>query len=174
MSQIQRLHYMVDVDQGVLSKAIDGTPFHMNGSTVADDLGMSRFGTLYLYACDRYGSLFIVKLGAFDGAGTTVQLNHSTLCAGRDVFCAGTISIKNGQLWGVTNNSGHYRPDTDALARFLRKLQNEDGVNLQIVIVADKSQTLNTTTGSAFLNQSRGYACRFKDPAIQALANVSV
>ena len=174
MSQIQRLHYMVDVDQGVFSKAIDGAQFQMNGSTVADDLGMARDSSLYLFACDRHGSLFVVRSGAFDGAGRTVQLNHSTLCAGREVFCAGTISIKNGQLRGITNNSGHYRPDTDSLTRFLTKLQNEDGVNLQNVIVADQSQTLNTTTGAAFLQQNKGYACRYQDPAIQALAGVRV
>jgi hypothetical protein len=178
MSQIQRLQYMVDVDQGVFSRAIDGTPFHMNGSTVGADLGFNIAGVgdgpYYMYACDRHGSLFVVRAEAFDGGGRKVQLNHSTLCAGREVICAGMISIKNGQLRGINNESGHYQPDTDALTRLLTKLQNEDGVNLQNVIVCDKAQNQNVTTGAAFLNQNRGYACRAKDPAIRALALVSV
>jgi hypothetical protein len=174
MSQIQRLHYMVDVDQGVFSKAIDGTPYHMNGTTVASDLGMGSGAVIYLYACDRYGSLFVVREGAFDGNGLTVQLNHSTLCAGRDVFCAGTISIKNGNLRGITNNSGHYRPDTHALTRFLTKLQNEDGVILHNVVVADQAQHFNTTTGAAFLSQNTGYADRYQDPVVQALVKAMV
>jgi hypothetical protein len=170
MSQIQRLHYMVDVDQATFSRATDGTPYHMNGSTVGNDLGMGAESQPYMYACDRYGNIFIVREGEFDRDGKKVQLNHSTLCAGRDVVCAGTISIKNGNLMGITNTSGHYRPDTEALSRVLRKLRDDDGVNLNNVIVADQSQNRNTTTGAAFLVQNTGYKCQFREPVIQALA----
>ena len=101
-------------------------------------------------------------------------MNHSTLCAGRDVICAGTISIKNGVLRGITNTSGHYQPNTDALTQLLRKLRDEDGVNLNTVIVADQSQSRNITIGAEFLRQNRGYKCRLNEPAIQALINAGI
>jgi hypothetical protein len=131
---------------------------------------MGAYSQPYMYSCDRYGNIFIVREGEFDRDGKKVQLNHSTLCAGRDVVCAGTISIKNGNLRGITNTSGHYSPDTEALSRVLRKLRDDDGVNLNNVIVADQSQNRNTTTGAAFLVQNTGYKCQFREPVIQALA----
>src|SRR5436305_935453 len=61
MSQIQRLDYMVDVDRGDLTKAVDGSPYHMNGSSVVEDLGMRGSKKMCSYEVYWYGNLFVVR-----------------------------------------------------------------------------------------------------------------
>ena len=140
MSKMQRLSYMAAIEDGRFYRATDSSVIDMPGTTVADDLGQglgrdaeTKTG---IFACDRYGSLFLVKNDLKDKNGNSIQLNHSTLLAGNEVLCAGTISIKKGVLMGITNLSGHYRPDTNALKALLRDWQGED-VNVQSVLVID-------------------------------------
>jgi len=138
MSKMQRLSYMAAIEDGRFYRATDGSLIDMPGTTVADDLGQGDAGekATAIFACDRYGGLFLVKNDLKDKDGKSIQLNHSTLLAGNEVLCAGTISIKKGVLMGITNLSGHYRPDTNALKGLLRDWQGED-VSLQSVLVLD-------------------------------------
>ena len=139
MSKRQRLSYMAAVEDGRFYRATDGSVIDMPGTTVDDDLGQGRNGEkdTTLYACDRYGNLFLVRAGLKDKNGNSVQLNHSTLLAGNEVLCAGTISIKKGALVGITNLSGHYMPDTNALTTMIRDWQQSDEVDLAAVLVYD-------------------------------------
>jgi len=145
MSKMQRLSYMAAIEDGRFYRATDGSVIDMSGTTVADDLGQGDAGekATAIYACDRYGGLFLVKNDLNDKNGNSIQLNHSTLLAGNEVLCAGTISIKKGVLMGITNLSGHYRPDTIALKALLRDCQGED-VNLQSVLVMDQLVGIET------------------------------
>jgi len=145
MSKMQRLSYMAAIEDGRFYRATDGSVIDMSGTTVADDLGQGDAGekATAIYACDRYGGLFLVKNDLKDKDGKSLQLNHSTLLAGNEVLCAGTISIKKGALMGITNLSGHYRPDTNALKALLRDWQGED-VNLQSVLVMDQLVGIET------------------------------
>jgi hypothetical protein len=145
MSKMQRLSYMAAIEDGRFYRATDGSVIDMSGTTVADDLGQGDAGekATAIYACDRYGGLFLVKNDLNDKNGNSIQLNHSTLLAGNEVLCAGTISIKKGVLMGITNLSGHYRPDTIALKALLRDWQGED-VNLQSVLVMDQLVGIET------------------------------
>jgi hypothetical protein len=72
------------------------------------------------------------------------------MLAGNEVLCAGTISIKDGVLKGVSNLSGHYAPDTAALTTMLREWQNADAVPLDRVVVLDKALGI-TTFGKKFM-----------------------
>jgi hypothetical protein len=67
---------------------------------------------LYPYAIDEYGNLISVnevdKKLAMIGKGE--RFNHSTLNAGKNVVCAGTIGVKKGQLTYIDTSSGHYQP----------------------------------------------------------------
>ena len=143
LNKIQRLEFMVGVDrrQRKLVKATDDSPYDMPGSTVNDDLGQgdNPQHDSQMYACDKYGNLFVFKAdvqGQRNGA--VQQVNHSTFCAGKDVLCAGTISIKGGQLRGISNLSGHYLPDTKQLTDLLKKLV-DDGILIDGVLVLDRS-----------------------------------
>jgi hypothetical protein len=124
------------------------------------DLGVAQGGgkseeahrkATFIYACDRYGSLFLVQNDMKDKNQNDLQLNHSTLLAGNEVLCAGTISIKKGALMGITNLSGHYQPDTNALTTMLRDWQQTDEVKFDTVLVIDRALGIETL-GPRYLN----------------------
>jgi hypothetical protein len=145
MSKMQRLSYMAAIEDGRFYRATDGSLIDMSGTTVEDDLGQGDAGesATAIFACDRYGGLFLVKNDMKDKDGNSIQLNHSTLLAGNEVLCAGTLSIKKGVLKGISNLSGHYRPDTTALKALLRDWQGED-VDIQTVLVLDGLLAIET------------------------------
>lgn len=112
--------------QGKLAK-VDGSLWDLGGWDTA-------------YAMDEYGNLFIGQ-----GLGTnTDRFNHSTLLGGKDVLCAGTLKIRNGQLFSFNNNSGHYKPTGVHVYKALLAL-GEDGVDLSQTLV-----TIVTTQGHGF------------------------
>jgi hypothetical protein len=156
INKLERLKHMVSVENGVFVKAIDGTPYHMPNQTVGEDLGGGLGAVSSMYACDAYGNFFIgpdfLKVN-----GKRVQINHSSYAAGHDVICAGMISIKNGVLKAISNNSGHYTPDTNKLTELLRWLESE-GVDLRGVLVYDQAQPQQTQVSQAslFINGQYG------------------
>jgi hypothetical protein len=65
---------------------------------------------------------------------------HSSYMAGRDVLCAGRIFVKQGNLVGIDNASGHYKPSADHLRRAIRELDRQ-GVDLEELYCEDISRT---------------------------------
>lgn len=151
MSKLQRIRHMVAVENGKFYWAVDGTVIDMAGQSVEMDLGTKAGGVEYPYACDRYGNLFVVGNDLKAKDGTKLQVNHSTMLAGNEVLCAGTISIKKGMLRAVSNLSGHYQPDTDALKAFITELRDEEGVNVNRAVIVDRKLGI-TTTGLRFMD----------------------
>jgi hypothetical protein len=187
MSKFQRLSYMVVVRNGQFVKLIDDSVVNMDKTTVAADLCVALINpatgkpkTVFasdskIYACDKAGNLFITGQDIKDSEGEFLQLNHSTLLAGKDVLCAGTISIKNGKLRGITNMSGHYKPDTNALHQILTALKNE-GTRLEDVFVLDMSRPENEqqTEATLFLRATYGrFPLRTGSGAQQLLARTT-
>jgi hypothetical protein len=167
LSKFQRLQYMVPVDFGVFWRSLASKNYDMPGSRVTDDILAPA--TAYMFACDRYGNLFVVKNDMKDTSGNYIQINHSTLVSGRDVLCAGTISIKGGKLKGVSNSSGHYTPSTQELTNFLKLLQTDGGVTLDAsVVVIDKAGGIYTTADRFLLADFKDLA---KTQAVQNLLN---
>lgn len=163
MTKIQRLQYMAACENGRFFNVTAGAEIDMSGSTVDDDL---ERGVLRLYACDRYGNLFIVAEN-HTVKGQKVQVNHSTLLGGREVLCAGTISIKRGILRGITNLSGHYKPDGAALSALVADLGQ--AVEWKKVAIKDMARGI-TTTGERYIAQD--YTDRAKEFAVtMALAS---
>jgi hypothetical protein len=154
LSKLQRLHYMVAVENGEFVKATDSSVVDMPGTTVGEDLGNGGESDTKVYACDMAGNLFIVQNNLRDSQNAIVQLNHSTLLAGKEVVCAGTISIKKGRLRAISNQSGHYKPGTHALTQMVRELQNE-GVDLRNVVVSDMALQ-QYTAGEFYLQGQYG------------------
>ena len=149
LSKIQRIEYMVEVNQGGrFVKATDNSLIDMAGTKVMADLGQKATGApkpvTQAYACDVYGCLFIIPDHQTDSHGNRIQVNHSTLLAGKDVLCAGAISIKRGTLKAISNGSGHYKPDSVALNAMLNEL-SKAGVDLASVVVQDVHQHIVTT-----------------------------
>lgn len=95
-----------------------------------------------LYAMDRYGNLFVEMDNSTYGKqvlnvqnnssaaaiAARGQTNHSSICAGREVICAGNIYFWKGQLIHIDNASGHYAPTKAALYKAV-KLLIEAGAN---------------------------------------------
>ncbi len=50
------------------------------------------------------------------------EFHHSSFVAGTAVRCAGMISVINGKVEMISNNSGHYRPSKDNLKEFAKWL----------------------------------------------------
>lgn len=49
-------------------------------------------------------------------------LNHSFLANGKKVLAAGGLIFRQGQLVGITNNSGHYRPTDEQMLAVIKAL----------------------------------------------------
>jgi hypothetical protein len=71
MSKMQRLSYMVAIEDGKFYRAIDGSEIDMPGNTVESDLGVAQGGgkseeehrkATHIYACDRYGISFSSRM----------------------------------------------------------------------------------------------------------------
>jgi hypothetical protein len=78
------------------------------------------------YAIDKYGNLFIARANRTWKQGEqNAMFNHSTLCAGREVICAGEIRIKQGLIEYISNESGHYKPTAAQLANAINTLIEE-------------------------------------------------
>jgi hypothetical protein len=93
-----------------------------------------KTGRQYVYAINAYGNVFIVQSNVQtpqqDSSGYTgeANLNHSTLNAGREVVCAGVMSLING-VPCIDNNSGHYKPNRTQMHNAICMLA-EEGLDL--------------------------------------------
>lgn len=86
-----------------------------------------------MYAMDAYGNLFYkdpdnVTLPQDRGINVT-NFNHSSFNAGKAVVCAGMVTIVDGRLVWVDNNSGHYKPTKENLHTLIT-LFARDGVDI--------------------------------------------
>ncbi len=66
---------------------------------------------------------------------------HSSYLGGDTVMCTGSMKIINGEITGIKNDSGHYRPTLDHIVNVLETLQMF-GVDLKVIKVSwfDKSK----------------------------------
>lgn len=108
----ERYEFMAYIEQGLF---VDGDGKHLNKDHV-------------LWTMDSYGNMFIYDTDIGKKLGIK-QVNHSSMNSGREVICAGMISVDDGLVTYVTNTSGHYKPTKPHLAEALNIL-NDDGLNL--------------------------------------------
>jgi hypothetical protein len=101
--------HMVVVINGLIRKEP-----HQNYTTALD-----------MWAMDKYGNFMCTSSGA---QVHNHQYNHSSLNAGNDVLCAGTVVITNGVIMEIDNNSGHYRPTRQNLHTAVQVLHHDLGV----------------------------------------------
>ena len=113
----------VDIRAGLLLRS-DGEPVDTrnSGSTIHSGSGVQMFVT---------DARSIIHM-ANQALGIT---HHSSLLAGADVAMAGELQVTKGKIDWVSNTSGHYAPDSDALVQFLGHLR-KDGVAMDFEVRA--------------------------------------
>ena len=67
----------------------------------------------FLYAASQDGDLYTFP--EFDDVRDQGTYQHSSLLAGGEAMCAGTIMLREGRLLTISNLSGHYKPGLAAL-----------------------------------------------------------
>ena len=131
---------------------------------------MGSLNSRQMYAMDRYGNLFVdyddYGYGTFvlnqargpKGAAVNARgkSNHSSLCAGREVICAGTIFFWKGQMIHIDNSSGHYAPRPSALYSAVGILRDA-GTNLNYLRVGvqldgSRGKNMDYYKATTFLN----------------------
>jgi len=144
LTKIQRLQYMVMIEDGLMKRP-DGARITLSpGKSVRVELNKSA------YVIDKYGNLFATTEDDHT-MNVNQRINHTTLCAGNDVLCAGQMSIKDGKLQMITNGSGHYKATTAFLREAVRMLA-DSGIDMRTVLVSDASQNSKTYAALDFLN----------------------
>lgn len=111
--------------------------------------GLAKWGG---FAMSMGRDLYMARHHCGEGAaspGNGANFYHSSYLAGDAVLCAGTILIENGEIRGVCNDSGHYRPDEANFVSFLQALMMQ-GVNIQSVMVYDFNRK-HCVNGNDFL-----------------------
>jgi hypothetical protein len=68
----------------------------------------------------------------YTGSHKISQFHHSSILGGDTVACAGEIKIVGGQIVGLTNKSGHYKPTRLHLFDLLTELRS-NGVDLSAI-----------------------------------------
>lgn len=126
------------------------------GSLMQRGVLFSTGSAMHLYVMDLYGNLFVRDSRADYTSihDALFQYNHSSLNAGKDVICAGTIVVNNGVLREITNESGHYAPTAGNLAECLAELVN-DGLDVSftnVVVVTADGPTLPQPAASFLAN----------------------
>lgn len=119
-----RITKLVVVENGFLW---DGPNHHFDTSGAVN--------SQYPYAIDEYGNL----LSTFENDGLTKgneRFNHSTFNAGKDVICAGMLSVLGGRLVYIDTLSGHYAPTKENLCNALTILRRSCRIDLRAVTCA--------------------------------------
>lgn len=134
LNRKQRLQYLVTIQNGLLYQ--DGELLDHLDPKDKDELWTNT------YAVDQYGNIYS-KLAKWRG----VYFNHSSYCAGKAVLCAGTIGCHKGELFYISNLSGHYKPNSAYLRQLLGILA-EEGVDLSNTLVEamDTKRALKAST----------------------------
>ncbi|KAA9165863.1 hypothetical protein FPZ12_005140 [Amycolatopsis acidicola] len=114
----RREEHRMYVDQdGNMRYAKDGTLF--DTSTATD---IHSDGGRAIFTMDRHGNIYASN---YQGAG---DFHHSTLANGQPISAAGEMTVKNGKITHVNNNSGHYMPQIQQSANIIDEL-NSHGIN---------------------------------------------
>lgn len=88
----------------------------------------------HIYAMDAWGNLISARSNHSFADGS--NLNHSSLCAGREVICAGEITFQNGFITEISNESGHYKPSAQRLGHAIQVLNEEYDLHLGQTLTA--------------------------------------
>ena len=95
---------------------VDGK-FYMNGSLFSSGFSSGsgpQAQQAHLFAISLSGDFYVYR--------KVPGINHSSMLSGANVICAGFICIVGGKLQYISNCSGHYQPQVDALLTAIQVL----------------------------------------------------
>ncbi len=107
----ERRAYRMEFDNGGRLIKPDGTPY--------DTTGASNFS-----GTDK--GIFVVSPDGQLYSSTEYpvgEFHHSSFLSGKPVAAAGELEVQNGQIVGISDRSGHYQPEPEMTAQFLRYLE---------------------------------------------------
>lgn len=110
----------------------DGKLYDVNGQPV-DTSAASNHWTgngQGVFVMDRYGNLYL------SNAHEVGRFHHSSFLDGQPVAAAGEMEVHNGELVGVTDRSGHYKPDAGLLQQAMGQMKQQ-GVNFDHVNIVN-------------------------------------
>ncbi|MCV7288948.1 methyl-accepting chemotaxis protein [Mycolicibacterium wolinskyi] len=116
--------HRVVVDQHGLLRHIDGRLVDTRGAKSLWSSGGGRA----IFTMDPHGNLY-VSLEHARG-----RIHHSTLSSGKPVTGAGELTVVDGRLIELTDNSGHYRPLRSNTQNVIDELANQ-GIDMDAVSV---------------------------------------
>jgi RHS repeat-associated protein len=113
LDENQRLAYLVTSKDGLLYDA-QGNLLDTGSLSSLHSRGGAGVG---IFVMDEYGNIYV-------GSHEYGEFHHSSFLAGGDVAAAGEIVADNGHVIGITDKSGHYKPDPEYSNQMLKELQD--------------------------------------------------
>jgi len=119
-----------DVVEYLDANARQAYKLHVKGGKLYDSAG-NLFDTSVVKAPNRASggsAIFVMdENGDFYASKTQIvgKFHHSSLLAGAPVAAAGTIEVINGQIRGLSDRSGHYRPANEFTRQAVDSLQRQ-------------------------------------------------
>lgn len=111
-------YYFSDSDRELLRTHVEKSKLVRYGGPV-ETRGVSCLPNNHcIFAMSLEGELYTVNYAA----SSNTQINHSSILAGQDVLCAGTIRAHAGVLIDIATNSGHYKPQREDMLRCVKQL----------------------------------------------------
>jgi hypothetical protein len=107
-------------------KLINGL-FYDNNNQLVNTINpkeSGRYATSSLYVIDRDFNFYVFGNKFSDG----FSIHHSSILSGRPVICAGYLTIIQGKLKSLSNESGHYQPTDSALFKVIYYLKKQQVV----------------------------------------------
>ncbi|MBN8555423.1 MAG: GNAT family N-acetyltransferase [Deltaproteobacteria bacterium] len=119
----------------------DGKIFRADGSLFDTTAGVGQSSYYYM---DAKGDLY-----ALPQHNETLD-HHSSLTGGLRITCVGYIKVVNGELLGIDNDSGHYRPQDKQLLHVKRVLEEQGIKTKGKLFYFGRDETLRPQVRSRF------------------------
>lgn len=135
-----------DDDEGQNLVVIGDTPYDTTGMNIIAGHKNRNLNPMFeknvvIFVMDVDGKIYAaneeaeIKAGWNKNKAESWRFNHSSFVKGKPVAAAGTLQFQAGVLKGVTDESGHYKPDLKAMLQVLRQFR-DNGVALKGVKVS--------------------------------------
>ena len=113
----EKQQYKVNLTNGLFYDSKGGLVNTINPKEVG------RYAYSSLYVIDRDYQFYIV--GCKVGHKLDRAINHSSVLAGKPILCAGYVTVTEGKLISLSNESGHYTPPEEALLKLMHHLARQ-------------------------------------------------
>ena len=117
LDESQRTPYEVTVNNGLLVHASGPLKGQLVDTSTMTSLH-SRGKNTAIFVMDPEGKLYI-------GSHTPGEFHHSSFLSGAPVASAGEMTVKNGKILEISNESGHYQPKQSLNNQVISELKHK-------------------------------------------------